>query len=80
MGSLAGLFVNSYYQESDIGATDLGSRQTCLDKDEECARYYWGYLFCSKSSLSPEGNEKIGAQMQLSFLQQHLNYAQHCTK
>lgn len=69
VGSLAGLFVNSYYQDSGIGATDPGSRQTFLDKDKEYARCYWGYWFCSESSLNPEGNEKVGGQGQLSFLQ-----------
>lgn len=69
VGSLAGLFVNSYYQESGVGAIGLGSGQTCLGKDEEHARCCWSYWFCSESSLSPEGNEKIGAQVQLSFLQ-----------
>lgn len=69
VASLAGFFVNSYFQESGIVTADLGSRQTRLDKNEEHSRHYKGYWFCSKSSRNPAGNAKIGAQVQLSFLQ-----------
>ena len=49
--------------------TDAESRQICLDNDGKHVRYYSCYWTCSKSRLNPEVNEKMEAQVQLSFLQ-----------